>query len=709
VLGLPHPPGNPFFVLLGRVFAILPIGPNVAFRINVLAALSSAVSAGMWFLITERVLVSWLPQRWQRITGGALAVLIGATAFTVWNQSVVNEKVYTVSLVGLAVISWLMIRWSDDPDGPRADRLLVLVAFLLGLGYSNHMAGFLAGPAVAVAILVRRPQTLLRWKLLLTMAAVLLLGITPFLTQPIRAGHFPAINEGEPTACTTELTVDCTLDPLTIERFEYNFNRGQYGKPSVLDRQAPFVGQIGMYWLYFKWQWFRDVHLEHPRVQTLLAATFLMLGLFGGWVHFRRDRRSFWYFGTFMFSVTLLLIYYLNFKYGHSQAPELGGMVEREVRDRDYFYLFAFSSWSVWAALGLLYIWESLAAVIGADQVRLGKETVEQPRRKSWMLAAPVLLIAAIPLVANWNAASRAGETFTRDFAHDLLNSVEPYGILVTVGDNDTFPLWYAQEVEGIRQDVIVANTSLLNTDWYTRQLIRRPIHEYDAAAGPEIYRDREWAMPTRPALNLTFEEADAVPLYQQISQTSVFEKGNIRATINPRMLTRADLLVLQMIKDAYPERPVYFSRTSGQYGAELGLWPYLVTQGLARKLVPDVPTPGGDTVLVQGEGWMDVARTRHLWSEVFEAPESIVERGDWVDRASVGIPYLYVVTGGLLAEALFRTGDTAAAQEVMTEAEAVADATRLESLFRQAVPELGPFPGGDTAPRAVPLPPQPE
>ncbi|HUF27329.1 MAG TPA: DUF2723 domain-containing protein [Gemmatimonadaceae bacterium] len=707
VLGIPHPPGNPFFVLIGRVFSILPVASDVAMRVNILAALSSAVSAGMWFLITERVLVSWLTHRWMRIVGGAVAVLIGATAFTVWNQSVVNEKVYTVSLVGLAVICWLMIRWSDDPDGPKADRTLVLVAFLLGLGYSNHMAGFLAGPAVAAAILARRPQTLLRPKLLGAMAGVLLLGMTPFLTQPIRAAHFPAINEGEPTACVTELTAGCTFDRLTMERFEYNFNRGQYGKPSLLDRQAPFVAQLGMWWMYFRWQWLRDVHDEHPRIQRLLAVVFLVLGLFGGWVHWKRDRRSFWYFGTFMFSVTLLLIYYLNFKYGHSQAPELGQMVDREVRDRDYFYLFSFSSWSVWAALGLVFIWESLAAVIGADEVRLGRETVEQPRPRSWALAAPILLIAIIPLFTNWRAASRAGETFTRDFAHDLLNSVEPYGILVTVGDNDTFPLWYAQEVEGIRRDVIVANTSLLNTDWYTRQIIRRPVYEYDAEAGPAIYRDREWTKPSGPPLRLTFSEADAVPLYQQITQTSVFEQGSIRATINPRLLTRADLLVLQMIRDSYPERPVYFSRTSGQYGAELGFWPYLMTQGLARKLLPEVPSPGVDTLLLQGEGWMDVERTRVLWRDVFEAHHSIIRRGDWVDRASVGIPFLYVVTGGLLAEGLNRRGDIELAEQVMDTTEQLARATRLESIFAPMQQQRPlPLPGGDSpAPAALPPP----
>src|SRR3954466_7933325 len=163
-LGLPHPPGNPFFVLLGRFFAVLPIAPNVAMRINILAALCSAGAAGMWFLITERVLVGWLPERWQRIVGGSLAALLGATAFTVWAQSVVNEKVYTISLFGLAVVSWLTVRWCDDPYGRKADRLLVLIAYLSGLGYATHMAVFLAPPAGAPGVVLPRPATLRRWK-----------------------------------------------------------------------------------------------------------------------------------------------------------------------------------------------------------------------------------------------------------------------------------------------------------------------------------------------------------------------------------------------------------------------------------------------------------------------------------------------------------------------------------------------------------------
>ena len=710
ILGLPHPPGNPFFVLIGKFFSLLPIAGSIAARVNILAAVSSAVSAGMWFLITERVLVSWFPRRWQRIVGGSLAALIGATAFTVWSQSVVNEKVYTVSLVGLALVAWLTVRWCDEPDGPKADRILVLVAYLLGLGYSNHMAGMLAAPSVAIAVLIRRPRTLIRWKLLLAALGAALLGITPFATQPIRAAYFPAINEGEPTACRTELRVDCTFSEGTWQAFKYNFNREQYGKPPVIERQAPIGAQIGMWWLYFKWQWLRDAHGQNPALQVTLATVFLILGLLGGWVHWQRDRRSFWFFGPLMFTMTLLLIYYLNFKYGYSQAPELGDNVPREVRDRDYFYLWSFSGWSVWAALGLVYIWETVAALVGSESVRLGRTTLQLPRRQSWLIASPVLALAFIPLFGNWQAASRQGDTTTRDFAADLLNSVEPYGILVTVGDNDTFPLWYAQEVEGIRQDVVVANTSLLNTDWYTRQLIRAPVREYDAARGPAIYRNGNWKKPSGPPVNMTMAEADAIPLAYDLREPQQFVAGNIQATITPRTLTRADIFVLQMIK-SNTGRPIYFSRTSGGYGSqELGLGPYLVTQGLARKLVPDIPRADSrDTILVPGEGFVDVPRTTVLWDSVFQAPKSVIEKGDWVDRASVGIPALYVSTGFMLAEAQRTLGMTAQAQRVLATAEGVARATRLSDLFAavQQIPPLGAEGDTRTAPLAVPIQPE--
>jgi hypothetical protein len=411
-----------------------------------------------------------------------------------------------------------------------------------------------------------------------------------------------------------------------------------------------------------------------------------------------------------MFTMTLLLIYYLNFKYGYSQAPELGDNVPREVRDRDYFYLWSFSGWSVWAALGLVYIWETIAAMIGSENVRLGRDMLQMPKRQSWLLASPVLAIAFVPLLGNWSSASRRFDTTTRDFAADLLNSVEPYGVLVTVGDNDTFPLWYAQEVEGIRQDVVIANTSLLNTDWYTRQLIRAPVREYDAAKGPAIYRGGNWKKPSGPPVSMTMEEADGIPLAYDMREPQQFTAGKIQATIQPRTLTRADIFVLRMIKDD-TGRPIYFSRTSGGYGSqELGLGPFLVTQGLARKLVPDVPRPASrDTMLVPGEGFVDVPRSAALWDSVFQAPRSITTKGDWPDRASVGIPALYVSTGFMLSEAQRALGNEAAARKILATAEGVAKATRLSDLFSavQSLPPLGAE--GDSRSTAIPLPVKPE
>jgi hypothetical protein len=137
-------------------------------------------------------------------------------------------------------------------------------------------------------VLLRRPITLLNWRLIVAGAFAFALGLTPFIYQPIRAAHFPALNEGEPTACTTQIGFDCTFDKLTWTRLKANIDREQYGKPSLTERQAPFTAQVGMWWLYFKWQWNRDAHSERPGLQNGLAVLFLALGLVGGWVHWKR-------------------------------------------------------------------------------------------------------------------------------------------------------------------------------------------------------------------------------------------------------------------------------------------------------------------------------------------------------------------------------------------------------------------------------------
>jgi hypothetical protein len=679
VLGLPHPPGNPFFMLLGRAFASLPIPVSFAAKINILAALASALSAGFWFLITDRIVARWIVERWQRLVVAGLATLIGATAFTVWNQSVVNEKVYTVSLLFFTIVSWLMIEWIEDPDSPRADRILVLVAFLLGLGYSNHPAGFLPLPAVGVAILMVRWKTVLRWRLWLAALGALMLGLTVFIYEPVRAAYFPAINEGAPTACNIKLEASCTFTELTKDRLMANINREQYGEK--LERGAPYSAQVGMWWLYFKWQWLRDLHQTTPGLQFVVAFVFLSLGLLGGYVHWQRDRKTFWYFGPLMFTMTLALIYYLNFKYGWSQDPDLRD-VDREVRDRDYFYIWSFSAWGVWAAIGLGFLWEQLAHVVGGEErveeqsaARKRSPVPSWPSRRGFILAAPILLIALIPLVSNWKFASRADHRFTQDWARDYLNSLEPYAIVITNGDNDTFPLWYAQEVEGVRRDVTVAVTTYLDTDWFVRQMIRRPIADYDVAKGPAIYRNQQWKKPSGPPLKMTFAEADAIPEYIQLSQPQVFRHGNIVLNIPPGYLVRHQLVLLRLIKDSFPERPIYVS-TGGAQGLELE--PYLLSQGFVQKLVDRPLTDSAETPRISGL-FVDVNRTKALWNEVYRAPESLIKEGHWVDRPSFGIPYTYAFTGAILAEALRGNGDEKSANAIRERVRAIVKAANIQ------------------------------
>jgi hypothetical protein len=670
VLGLPHPPGNPLFILIANAFAKLPLPGSYAQHVNTLAAAASAASAGIWFLVTERIVLSWLEERWQRITVASVATLIGGTAFTVWNQSVVNEKVYTVSLLFFAVVSWLTLTWIDDSRGPRANRKLLAIVYLLGLGYTNHPAGLLALPAVGLAVLATRWRVLLEWRLVGRGVALLALGLTPFLYEPIRSAHFPIINEGETTGCVTEIAVGCTLSKATKDRLMYNINREQYG--DKLERFAPYTAQVSGWWLYFKWQWLRDPYNEKAPLQAVLAVLFLSLGLLGGYVHWKTSRRTFVYFGPLMFTLTLALIYYMNFMYGWSQSPELGGSVDREVRDRDYFYIWSFSAWGIWAAVGLAYVWASLA------------ERFPRPNeiRRTWILSAPVLLVALIPLFANYRPVDHRGDTFTRDYATDVLNSVEPYGILITNGDNDTYPLWYAQEVEGTRKDVMVLVGMHLNIDWSIRQIIRRPVREYEPENGPAIFRGKTWTKPQGPPLKMTFEEADTIPPYIELREPQVFRKDNIVAAIPPGYIDREQIVTLRLIKDTFPERPVYFSLANN--ARKLGLDKYLMTQGLVERLVDHPIVPTADTVVV-GDRFVDVPRTAALW-KAYEAPDTLARLGRWVDQASANVPTTYVWAGVRARDALIEAGERDTAGIVTKKILAVAQATRLPAEYIEAL-----------------------
>ncbi|MEP7344566.1 MAG: hypothetical protein ABI877_04850, partial [Gemmatimonadaceae bacterium] len=416
----------------------------------------------------------------------------------------------------------------------------------------------------------------------------------------------------------------------------------------------------------------------------LLATLFLGLAMSGAWHHYQKHRRSFWYFGALVMTLTVVLIFYLNFKYGASQDPQLDA--PHEVRDRDYFYLWSFSALGVWIALGLASLWAGMASLLPS---RAG--AMATPRRL--LLVAPlVVAVAMVPLWSNWSAASRRGDTTTVAFAHDLLNSVEPYAVLVTAGDNDTFPLWYAQEVEGIRKDVVVVVLSLMNTDWFARGILRRPIYTYDATNGPAVYRSGVWPKPKSPPLKMTLAQADSVPQYAVLREPVVFRGAGLDVTIDPRnlspdgsgggILERADILVLRMISDSWPQRPVYISRTTGGYAQRMGLGDHMLTQGLAQALIRSPGTAASDVVRIEGDGWFDVARSRLLWRDVFQGPAAVLRKGTWVDRPSLSAPFAYFVAGTSLAQILQQRGDTASAGSINDTLKKMARVMRIDDLF---------------------------
>ncbi len=634
VLGIPHPPGNPLFVIMAHVWGMLPLAARYALRINLLAATTSALAAGFLFLVADRMLASAcaLP-RWLRwLTAGA-GTLVGGASFTVWDQATVNAKTYTISVLSITLIMWLAVRWADvvgRADAPTRspsvhpsmlppDRYLVLIAYLLALTNGNHMMGLLGAPLVAIYLLWTEPRALLRWRLWAVVLAVAVIGSTIWLVLPIRAAHFPPINEGEPT---------------TWAAFRDVLERVQYQKPPLSVRQADFLSQLGMYVQYYGWQYAKD---WSERARTFFAALFALLALAGAVRQWLRDRRAALAMTGLMFTITVALVYYLDFKYGYSYHP--AEHLPREVRERDYFFIASFLLWGIWIAIGLGAVVETIGAWVG--------QRIAGPRR--WHFAAPVLVVCLIPVLGNHVSASRSGETFPRDMAVDLLQSVEPYGILITAGDNDTFPLWYAQEVEGVRQDVVVANQSLMNTDWHLRQINRRPIFPFDSADAVAPYRGRSWPRPTTKPFSLTNAQLDALPETYPLQRPTVFHVDSLTVTIPPTDLLRSDLATLQLIRDNLGRRPIYFSRTTGGYPDEMGFTPYLLTQGLVRKLMPAPITAAPGVVYDRRLGWMDMDRTRSLLFDVYHAESAARRRPlGWIDQPSESMLVVYGLTYGV-------------------------------------------------------------
>ncbi len=737
ILGIPHPPGNPVFVLLARTWEILltPFPLSVAVKINLFSAANGAVAAAFWFLVVHRVLAFFAEDRQFRLLGAGATTLISATAFTVWNQSVVNEKVYTVSLMTIALLTWLIFRWRDNLGRGKDDNLLILIVFLLGLSLGNHLMAFLVAPAMVLYVIWVHPKVLVRWRLYAFAALAWGLGLSAQLFLPIRADKRPVISEADPRC---ESVVDATIDilrlhpPLSLlgpdtandrcQALAESLRRLQYRKPPLnvnpvfYPREVPrdlklIKWQFINYAQYFDWQWARSLEGSNTFFAWLRAPftfVFLLLGLFGAWKHFQADRTSWVYFAVLFATVWLGLIIYLNFKYGYSVAATVdAGTGEpipvprdwREVRERDYFFMVSFSQWGLWAGIGLAALWQSMAQMTAGAGAKLGS--------LHYRRSVSVLVLAFLPLLLNWKYASRADDYAARDWAYNILMSIEPYGIVFTNGDNDTFPLWYLQEVEGLRRDVTVIVYSYLATPWYAMQLrdLTRPCGEADPLFDPtlitcqrpfdpdntiDLYADQEWPVPTRSILELDDANIAAVPecypqdnfgncmVFGDTVTVAIREGSPVQGQIaQGDYLLRNDIMVLRILQSSAGDRPIYFASTTGTF-ERFELQPWMVRQGTAFKFEtgPVQPSPSlvplPPSVRIQGGRsfpyWVDVERTRRLLEEYYVFRD-LRERKFWPDLSTNGIPLQYYQAYVAMATAYMVIGERESSDEMLEHA----------------------------------------
>ncbi|MGH2538716.1 MAG: protein O-mannosyl-transferase family [Candidatus Promineifilaceae bacterium] len=447
--GLARATGYPLYLLLGRLWSLLPLG-DIGFRMNLLSAVCGALTIGL----TERILRRLGAGPWARL--GALGLL--ATAPFFWALSLVAE-VYTLHTALMAGFILLILRWAERPTSGR----LGAASAVLGLGLANHAATVLLLPGAAVFWWSqRRPANLRQVAAGLAQAAPLLLGLALYLYLPLLSAGRPAFNyAGAYDAQGVFRPVDLSTPA---------------GLGWLVSGQA-FSGQMFAYDLAEMWA-------EVGEFGRQLWATFLAVGLgpgiLGAFVLLRRNGR----FGLFL----LLLFganafFYINYR----------------VIDKNTMFLPVYLVWALWVGVGYQSVLDVLAAESGGRRWAL-----------PWLGRAIILAAAAAALVYNWPRVDQSGDWSARQRGQAILDRVAPGALLL--GWWDTVPVVeYLQLVEGRRPDVTAINRFLIAGDdmeiLIRNELPQRPVYinnpptsllrSYDAVRVGPVYR----LLPRAPAV----------------------------------------------------------------------------------------------------------------------------------------------------------------------------------------------------------------
>lgn len=417
-LSVGHPPGAPTYQLLSHLFMLLSFGNPL-----LVAPLSNAFSA-----LCGGITVGLLAATLREFGCRPLAMAVGALCYlfcdTAW-FSAVESEVYAPAMLFCALDVYLALRWRRSGNA----RLLVLLGLLLGLGVGVHLMTLLVVPALALIVFSHRVQSN-GVKTILLAALFFLLGLTPYAIVPIRAAANPPINEmkdGFGAYLKRDQYEKAPLYPrMWRERDSANWSEWTHGTEGVVGNVVYYGGyQLG--YMYLRYLMFNFLGRENGRWHCVVLFVLPgLLALWGLWRHRKRHRVHFWVVMLLFLFGGVILNLYLN----HPCY---------EPRPRDYVYILSFYAAALWIGIGV----DSL------------------PRRWwRWLAVLAPLTMA----VGNWSDHDRSRCHSVHDIAANHLESCAPDAILITLGDNDTFPLWYLQQVEGRRTDVDVYNIGL--TGW---------------------------------------------------------------------------------------------------------------------------------------------------------------------------------------------------------------------------------------------------